>query len=357
MRNITNGTAIDGFTDNATAASAYGLSTITLPLETPLRNTNFVNNNGNINIAQQSATTGNANNLSAINNNYTNGDLASVDSSDTYASCQTHPFVSTADLDQEVDGLCVADLDLNNLYINPLEKSSPGNIGGRSAVKKSASGDTALRNLCVDDMSPMRDIGFGGYGSSSFEPQHCGSRISLNEAAVIPKHRKTRFQQSVGAQMPSSVDPVNSVAIAKQQKARFEIGQQSQENVNEASTKKKGRSSFMPAKSLASATKLINQHLFGIQNTGGKGNFCDTMCIILINVNLRFIKIGKVDKKLSLSIDSLDTSPNLESHRRSKSILKNKSDAAKQQSGDPESERLLADNLSGAGFSDISVSF
>lgn len=74
---------------------------------------------------------------------------------------------------------------------------------------------------------------------------------------------------------------------------------------------------------------------------------------------------GKVDKKLSLSIDSIDKSPNLESHRRSKSILKNKSDAAKAcvagVSGggggvDPESERLLADNQSFAGISDNSVS-
>lgn len=63
---------------------------------------------------------------------------------------------------------------------------------------------------------------------------------------------------------------------------------------------------------------------------------------------------GKTENKLSLSIDSIDSSPNLESHRRSKSILKNKSDASKVLT-DPESERLLADNMSGAGISDISV--
>lgn len=212
---------------------------------------------------------GTANTLSALNNNYTNGDLASVDSSDTYASCQTHPFVSQADLDQDVDGVCAADLDLNNLYINPLEKNSAGNLVGRSAVKKSASGDTALRNLCVDDMSPMRDVGFGGYGSS-FEPQHCGSRISLNETAVIPKHRKTRFQQGVVAGAHGATSALDPVSMTRQQKARFEIGQQSQENVNDA-PKKKSRASFMPAKSLASATKLINQHLFGTQNANTKG--------------------------------------------------------------------------------------
>lgn len=65
---------------------------------------------------------------------------------------------------------------------------------------------------------------------------------------------------------------------------------------------------------------------------------------------------AKVDKNLSLSIDSIDSSPNLESHRRSKSILKNKSETSKIQT-DPESERLLSDNMSGAGISDISVKY
>lgn len=71
---------------------------------------------------------------------------------------------------------------------------------------------------------------------------------------------------------------------------------------------------------------------------------------ILLNY---FFFLGKAEKKLSLSIDSIDASPNLESHRRSKSILKNKSETSKVL--DPESERLLADNMSGAGISDISV--
>lgn len=64
------------------------------------------------------------------------------------------------------------------------------------------------------------------------------------------------------------------------------------------------------------------------------------------------IHAGKDDtKKLSLSIDSIETSPQLETHRRSKSILKNKSEASRLLS-DPESERLLADNMSGSGVSD-----
>lgn len=354
MRNITNGTAIDGV--HEPVASAYGLSTITLPLETPLRHTSFTcNNNGN-NVTCQS-TIGPSNLLSTSNNNYTNGDLASVDSSDTYASCQTHPFVSQADLDQDEEGLGACDLDLNNLYINPLEKNSSGNLVSRPAVKKSASGDTALRNLCDDDMSPMREVGFGNYGSS-FEPQHCGSRISLNETVALPKHRKTRFQQGVPTQT-IPLASVNTMVSANKQKARFQVAQHSQENLSDTSTKKKSRSSFMPAKSIASATKLINQHLFGIQNVSSKGRFLSTFYYYSLNyicIHLLFIRAGKVDKKLSVSIDSIDKSPTLESHRRSKSILKNKSDGSKMQGGDPESERLLSDNLSGAGLSDISVS-
>lgn len=54
----------------------------------------------------------------------------------------------------------------------------------------------------------------------------------------------------------------------------------------------------------------------------------------------------------SVSNESLPVSPNLEKHRRSKSILKNKTDQIRQ-IVDPESERLLAgDNMSGSGVSD-----
>lgn len=67
-----------------------------------------------------------------------------------------------------------------------------------------------------------------------------------------------------------------------------------------------------------------------------------------------FVCAGKTENKLSLSIDSIDSQPNVDSHRRSKSILKNKSETSKILT-DPESERLLADNMSGAGISDISV--
>lgn len=245
---------------------SYGLSTVTLPIETPLRQnstnnsssySNFNNNNNNSNNNNGANNPSASNNaINNINNNSCNADLASVDSSDTYASCQTHPFLSQGDLTAAdlADAVCdLDDIDMNNLYINPLEKDSAVVL---SQVKKSASGDTALRNLggsCRCD-SPT-DETFQPFQSSFDSRERSGSRVSLNETPV-PKHRKTRFQQ-----------------FAKPPKARFDIvasTKASDESLTE-SGKKNRRSSFMPTKSLASATKLINQHLFGIQNVNTRG--------------------------------------------------------------------------------------
>lgn len=238
-------------------------------------------------------------------NNNNNADLASVDSSDTYASCQTHPFLSQGDLTADFnDEACALDIDMDNLYINPLEKeacrsgnisSSTGFIVGlpptvstsglsmRAQVKKSASGDTALRNLAAGGLSPLDDV------YQNFDVQERGSRVSLNENSV-PKHRKTRFQQSFTAMRgPSST---SSTSQAKP-RARFEDTKLCDDNVRleersmsaggsggapstsagAASGSKKKRSAFMPGKSIATATKLINQRLFGIQNAGAKGEW------------------------------------------------------------------------------------
>ncbi|XP_063920864.1 potassium voltage-gated channel protein Shab isoform X1 [Zophobas morio] len=236
-----------------------------------------------------------------INNN--NGDLASMDSSDTFASCTTHPFNSQGDLTSDiVDPSCVID---SNLYVNPLDKSgdnspvtpAPGRTGG---VKKSASGDTALRSLGT---SPMEEA-FRGFG-----PLDRGSRVSLNDSP-LPKSRRTRFQQG------------------GRPRTRFgdAFGRESQESLE---TKRK-KTSFIPTRGLASATRIINQHLFGLQNLSGS----------------RASKNS--GSKSSLSVDSIDSrvSPQLEHHRRSKSILK-KSDSSGNRNADPESERLISDNMSG----------
>ena len=142
--------------------------------------------------------------LSNTNRTNNNGDLGSVDSSDTYASCNTHPFLSQGDLTSDIADPTCAIMDLvmdSNLYVNPLDyqrsrDNSPqqplilstlSTSRGLGVVKKSASGDTALRSLGA---SPMEETfkGFGGMASER------GSRGSLNDTP-LPKHRKTRFQQ------------------------------------------------------------------------------------------------------------------------------------------------------------------
>lgn len=125
----------------------------------------------------------------AGNNGEPKNDMGSVDSSDTYASCNTHPFLSEGDLTSDiVDQSCaIVDYVLDsNLYVNPLDVSTGGGSGVVRGIKKSASGDTALRNLGV---SPMEE----SFNNFACAPER-GSRGSLNDSP-IPKHRKTRFQQ------------------------------------------------------------------------------------------------------------------------------------------------------------------
>lgn len=127
----------------------------------------------------------------AKKNNMNNGDLNSMDSSDTFASCTTHPFNSQGDLASDImENTCVLD---SNLYVNPLDKSGESSpvtqtaqtaIPRHACVKKSASGDTGLRSLAT---SPM-DEGF-----KEFCLLERGSRVSLNDSPLT-KHRKTRFQ-------------------------------------------------------------------------------------------------------------------------------------------------------------------
>ncbi|KAL5292319.1 KCNB1 family protein [Megaselia abdita] len=264
-------------------------------------------------------------NLLNGNGNGLNADLASVDSSDTFASCQTHPFLSEADLtdmayDSEKCGSSAFDIDMDNLYINSKMQMPI------SQVKKSASGDTALRNLAISEPSETDAL----FPKPTPHLPHSNSRSSLNDstATSVPKHRKTRFQQQRQNQELQQT--------GAKPKARFDFEAAATQETSadtaalSGSGSKKKKSSFIPRQSLATATKLINQHLFGIQNTTVKAKF---------------------ESKHSSSIDSIDVSPNLDHHRRNKSILKNKAEAGRILT-DPESERLLADNMSGSGISD-----
>ncbi|KAL0271596.1 UNVERIFIED_CONTAM: hypothetical protein PYX00_008643 [Menopon gallinae] len=242
---------------------------------------------------------------SAVNEH--KNDMGSVDSSDTYASCNTHPFLSEGDLTLDDQGVSIVDYVLDsNLYVNPLDIPNGDGSNLVRGIKKSASGDTALRNLGV---SPMEET-FSNFGGA---PER-GSRGSLNDSPV-PKHRKTRFQQGV--------------------KSRGRCGdsyeRSSKRNSQESLEGK--RRKYLPTKGLASATRIINQHLFGLQTLGST-------------------KSGKNGgSRSSISIESVDSrgSPNLDQHRKSKSILK-KSELTHQKS-DPETEKLISDSTSAASVS------
>lgn len=134
---------------------ANDFSTITLPIETPLRLTNAPNNGGYV---DRSNHHGNQLIKANLNNS---GDLASVDSSDTYASCQTHPFLSQGDLTGEMaDISCtLAELDVDDLYFSTLDKDRPSTSTDgklKSQVKKSASGDASL--LSLGACAPMEEV-------------------------------------------------------------------------------------------------------------------------------------------------------------------------------------------------------
>lgn len=195
--------------------------------------------------------------------NSNNADLASVDSSDTFMSCQTHPFLSQGDLTTADDDDNTLDmLDSESLYLNAMNKTSSGtltrgsslysgavniiDVGMKGQVKKSTSGDTALRSL----------------GASPIDDNFTGSRVSLSETPV-PKHRKTRFQQQQQLQQQQMLKPKTRFDDVKDSIESLEV------TVTTSSNKKNRRASFMPTKIITTATKqLINQHLFGIQTKG-----------------------------------------------------------------------------------------
>lgn len=105
-----------------------------------------------------------------------------------------------------------------------------------------------------------------------------GSHISLNEPP-IPKHRKTRFQQSSLHKIKPSKG--NADMLPPKKHSYDSLDGPPTSVSNPGSMKKARRSSFMPSKSLASATKLINQHLFGIQSANSKGKRQGNITLII----------------------------------------------------------------------------
>ncbi|XP_076247520.1 shaker cognate b isoform X6 [Calliopsis andreniformis] len=244
----------------------------------------------------------------------TYNEQGSVDSSDTYASCQTHPSQSQGDLTEEMDS--------NNLYVNPLEGAEKC---GNSRVKKSVSGEVG-RN--VSDASPsvesLKDI------------------RPFNEGGTVPKHRKIRIQQSVRLRTQFISDQESTVA-------RSVVKEDTVENNNYYGGLRGGRPFATNNSSLVSATRILNQHLFG-SSTGPRH----------YTGHRRQISGTSTESKLSLSADSIDSEgvPFIDRHRVSKSILK-KSESSNNyysNAGDSDTEKLITDNASTISMCDNETS-
>ncbi|XP_017758460.1 PREDICTED: potassium voltage-gated channel protein Shab isoform X3 [Eufriesea mexicana] len=247
----------------------------------------------------------------------TYNEQGSVDSSDTYASCQTHPSHSQGDLTEEAD---------SNLYVNPLEAAEK--CGNR--VKKSASGEVGHN---VSDVSPSVE------SLKDARPFTEGSKVILND--TVPKHRKIRIQQSVRprAQFISDQESIVARSITKEEIT---------EN-NYYGGLRGGKPFTTTNSSLASATRIINHHLFG----SGIGPRHYTG-------HRRQISGTNTESKLSLSADSIDSEgvPFIDRHRVSKSILK-KSESSNNyysNTGDSDTEKLITDNASTINMCDNDTS-
>ncbi|XP_020278560.1 uncharacterized protein LOC109852119 isoform X2 [Pseudomyrmex gracilis] len=248
-------------------------------------------------------------------NTKTYNEQGSVDSSDTYASCQTHPSHSQGDLTEEAD---------SNLYVNPLEATEKC---GR--VKKSISGD--VERCIVANASPsvesLKEIRPGNEAASKVNPND-----------TLPKHRKIRIQQNIKprAQFVSDQEGVTRDIISREDTI-------TEDNNNHYGRLRGGRPSpFTTTNSLASATRIINHHLFG--SLGGSKHYAET----------------SGESKLSLSADSIDSdgASYTDRHRISKSILK-KSDSGNNyysNTGDSDTEKLITDNVSTTSVCDNEMS-
>ncbi|KYQ51854.1 hypothetical protein ALC60_09055 [Trachymyrmex zeteki] len=240
----------------------------------------------------------------------TYNEQGSIDSSDTYASCQTHPSHSQGDLTEDAD---------SNLYINPLEATEKFKTG---QMKKSISGEVG-RNIIAETLP-------------SAESLKEASKVNLND--MMPKHRKIRIQQSIKprTQFISDQESIVMRSILKEDIA-------TEDNNNHYGGLRGGKPSpRVSTNSLASATRIINYHMFG--SLGAPKHYRET----------------SVENKLSLSADSIDSGgmPFIDQHRTSKSILK-KSDSGNNyysNAGDSDTEKLITDSMSTASICDNETS-
>ncbi|KAK0093930.1 hypothetical protein PV326_012318 [Microctonus aethiopoides] len=280
-------------------------------------------------VASYPMTINNTNTFTATTNKLYN-ERASVDSSDTYASCQTHPFNS-----QEILGDGDGDQPDNdetdsNLYINPLE-----------------SADSNKSRTIDIDKSPIDQAIFTSSNaeySRGTQVQHHDSKSSRSSAAsndqqTLPKHKKTRVTKSASGRR-STIVSGEQYESGQSNATRSEI--EGTEDNNNLYSGVRGRPtsnvSNTSLTNLASATRLINQHLVG--NLSGSKQYTGTTGA----------------NKLSLSADSIDSETMMsyiaDRHYRvkAKSILKkaeiNRTYFNDSEFDDGDTEKLILDNAS-----------
>ena len=110
-------------------------------------------------------------------------DMSSMDSTDTFASCNTHPFNSQADLTrEELEHLEGRNSD-PNLYVNPLEEN--GESTSRTPTPRTSPRHRAKPSAYTTDVFD---------DTRSTDNLLCSSRTSLQESP-LPKHRRARLQE------------------------------------------------------------------------------------------------------------------------------------------------------------------
>ncbi|XP_034940063.1 potassium voltage-gated channel protein Shab isoform X2 [Chelonus insularis] len=246
----------------------------------------------------------------------------SVDSSETYTTCPTHPSHSQELLGDD-DATNEAD---SNLYINPLE--------GR---------DNKCREMDVDK-SPVDQTLFPTteFSKSVQVQQHEFVKATVTSEA-LPKHKKIRVTKSAGRR--PTISPIDSQEKSTENTTKRTEGLEDNNNLYPGLRSNHpliGNTSNTSLASLTSATRLINQQLFG--NLSGSKQYS-----------------GTGGNKLSMSVDSINSESTMsyisDRHQRAKSILKKAESTrntcynSNEFNGD--TEQLILDNNSSPNINSI----
>ncbi|XP_047482169.1 LOW QUALITY PROTEIN: potassium voltage-gated channel protein Shab-like, partial [Penaeus chinensis] len=125
-------------------------------------------------------------------------DLASMDSTDTFASCPTHPFNSQADLTDDPPN----NKD-SNLYVNPLDADGYQSPSSTNAAAAPSTATAAVGPRTPTPRSSPRHRVIHrpqAYTTDSFDDTRStdnllGSSRSSLQDSPLPKHRRARFQE------------------------------------------------------------------------------------------------------------------------------------------------------------------